>query len=401
MNNPAARRDFKLRFLLDPAFVVRRLRGVHSFADVRARAADVLRYAFYRFIWDPYYAVRSVVLAPSRVLRRFWPRAYYRLAGQTNRRFCSRPFRMIHVREDGTAFPCRPDWTPAASIGDFSKQSLAQIWNGEKAREVRRSILDNSFRYCDVEQCLHLKNADGPVRVISELMDEELKGVVDAGQTVMPRGPAHVLRAFDRPDLQGKVDEALQDAEILSLAGPGVPFASPASADWLRSLSAEKLGAVGIHLLADAETWTPEAWNALPADARRAVVSAEISVEAATPEGYAACRPGVGFEKLAGNLDFIGELRRRGFLEYLEISMVVRDTNFREMPSVVRLGRRLTADRVQFLQMGSACETLSPEEFARRAVHRPSHPDFPELGRILRDPIFREPIAFLGSLRWL
>ncbi|MFI5348578.1 MAG: SPASM domain-containing protein [Elusimicrobiota bacterium] len=379
---PASRREFKLRFLLDPAYVVRRLRELRSLEDAASRAADVLRCAFYRFLWDPYFAFNSFARAPLRVVRIHWPRAYYRLLGQENRRFCSRPFRGVHIGEDGEVFACRPEWMSAASIGDLSDQSFASIWNGEKARAARRSILDGSFRHCDSEKCLYLKCADGPVRVIWKLMDEELKAVIDADRTVMPRGPERIECATARSGPREKLErEGLYGAKLLVLGSDADPFASAASGGRLRFLNIAKRGRLRVHVRTDGRGWTPEAWTALPADARAAIVGAEISIDAASPEVYAAARPGASFERLLENLAFIVELRRRGPLEYLEIGMEVRENNFREMPAFVRLGRRLGVDRVRFAKAGGGLEAFAPE-----------------LERLLSDPVLREPIVFLGNL---
>src|SRR5206468_11023436 len=84
-------------------------------------------------------------------------------------------------------------------------------------------------------------------------------------------------------------------------------------------------------------------------------------------------------------------------LQYVKISMVVQDNNFREMPDFVRLGQRLSFDVVYFSQLVN-WGTFSDEEFRRRAVHRPGHPRYREFVALLQDRLFDVPIVDLGNL---
>src|SRR4051812_18978280 len=76
-------------------------------------------------------------------------------------RFCRRPFEHVEIMHGhgpdqsegfGDVYLCCAGWLPK-SIGNYLQQDLAHIWNSAAAREIRTSILDGSFRYCNAQAC--------------------------------------------------------------------------------------------------------------------------------------------------------------------------------------------------------------------------------------------------------
>src|SRR5687767_4602616 len=84
--------------------------------------------------------------------------------------FCSKPFEFLDVGAHprrGDAYLCCPSWLPKPA-GNLSKSSVEEVWNGESARSIRRSILDGSFRHCSTN-CPFLGSVTGPVQKVSEV----------------------------------------------------------------------------------------------------------------------------------------------------------------------------------------------------------------------------------------
>ena len=65
------------------------------------------------------------------------------------RHYCTRPFEFFETYDDGSIGFCCPSWYNNYEIGNINDNSIEEVWNGEAAQELRRSILDGSFRYCD------------------------------------------------------------------------------------------------------------------------------------------------------------------------------------------------------------------------------------------------------------
>jgi MoaA/NifB/PqqE/SkfB family radical SAM enzyme len=341
------------------------------------------------------------------------------------RLFCANPFKWFEVtgwyEPKGDVFLCCPTWLETP-IGNLQQQSVEEIWNGPTAQEIRRSILDGSFRHCNESRCPFLQTVSGPVQRIEDVEDPDLRLVIEQGLTALPYGPREINCSYDKScnlscpscriqvivesrqkteilRIQQKIhDEALADAHLLYITGSGDPFGSPFFRKWLRTLRREDMPNLKtIRLHTNAQLWTPEMWASIAEDVRRLVRVVEISIDASTAETYAINRRGGSFEKLLENLAFISELRRAGPIEKVTISMVVQENNFREMPGFVGLARRFGFDVAYFSQLVN-WGTFSDEEFRRRAIHFPDHPRYREFLELLQSEVFDDPVVYLGNL---
>jgi MoaA/NifB/PqqE/SkfB family radical SAM enzyme len=68
---------------------------------------------------------------------------------------CPFPFMYLHFNFDGTASPCTLDWGKQVLIGDVSKESALEIWQGERLKSLQIKLLEKkreSIPFCD--KCL-------------------------------------------------------------------------------------------------------------------------------------------------------------------------------------------------------------------------------------------------------
>lgn len=341
------------------------------------------------------------------------------------RLFCAKPFTWFEVsrgRREGEVYLCCPAWLPK-SAGNLLDHDVGEIWNGKVAADIRRSILDQSFRYCRGDLCPYLQTETGPVQRVSEITDPRLRMAIDDGITILPWGPRDINCSHDRScnlscpscrlqvimeianrdrilAIQNKLnDQALKDAELLYITGSGDPFGSPYFRKWLQTMKRSDMPNMKkIHLHTNGLLWTRRVWDTIPQEIRELVKLADISIDAASAETYAINRRGGEFDRLLENLAFIsGELRANGPLEWLGINMVVQENNFREMKDFVRLGKRMGVDTVYFHKLVN-WGTFDDAEYKRRAIHFEAHPLHRELVGTLQDPIFDDPIVYLGNL---
>ena len=181
--------------------------------------------------------------------------------------FCSKPFKwfeITQVNEIGEVYMCCPAWLDTP-IGNLRYQSVEEIWNGEEAQKLRRSILDGSFKYCNRSRCPFLSTVLEPVERIKDVKDEDLKLVIEKGLTILPYGPQEINCCYDKScnlscpscrteiiiesknkqkilEIQDKIrNEALQDAHLLYITGSGDPFGSPFFRKWLRTMKREDM----------------------------------------------------------------------------------------------------------------------------------------------------------------
>jgi wyosine [tRNA(Phe)-imidazoG37] synthetase (radical SAM superfamily) len=175
--------------------------------------------------------------------------------------------------------------------------------------------------------------------------------------------------------------EHLKDVHKLDITLSGDAFGSPVFFKFLRDFDPSAYPDLRITLCTNGLLFTERNWDRI---CKKAVDVVYISIDAATPETYAVNRGG-DFSLLLENLRFVGNLRAQGALKQFVISFVVQANNFREMPAFAALGKSVNADTVLFIQVGNP-GVFSNEEFRRRAVHLPSHPEHNDLIEVLQDP---------------
>jgi MoaA/NifB/PqqE/SkfB family radical SAM enzyme len=251
--------------------------------------------------------------------------------------FCSKPFKWFEVfswNEVGEVYLCCAGWLDT-SIGNLRYQSVEEVWNSEKAQEIRGSILDGSFKFCNQTVCPYLQTGSGPVSKVEDVRDRNLRVIIKKGLRSLPYGPIAINCSYDKScnlscpscrletiiewkneknilDIQSKIqNEALKDAHLLYMSGIGDPFGSPFSKKWLQTMKREDMPKLReIFLQTNAQLWTPQMWRKIPKNIQQLVKSTEISIDAATSETYSINRRGGSFDRLLANLSFISQLRK-------------------------------------------------------------------------------------------
>ena len=65
---------------------------------------------------------------------------------------CSMPFQYTEVFDD-RQYLCCPSWL---DVDVWDGKSIKSSFNSDKSKEVRESILDGSYKYCNETQCPYL-----------------------------------------------------------------------------------------------------------------------------------------------------------------------------------------------------------------------------------------------------
>lgn len=310
---------------------------------------------------------------------------------ESQRWICRNPFEWFEIHADGQVFACCPSWLKRP-LGNLLTDTLAEIWNGTTARQLRQSVHDGSFRHCNRQRCPRLARHTAPFVPVSSLTEEAFAAIFKTRQTRLPWGPRTLNLCYDRscnlacPSCRKslwvasgterqramQITERIQrelagQARHLILSGSGDPFAGEAYRRLLEDFVATDYPQLeSIHLHSNGLLWNPAAWQTL-AGAGEFVRSAEISVDAASPATYAINRGG-DFRRLLENLAYLATLPMA-----ITLSFVVQQNNYREMPDFVDLARGF-GFAVYFSQLVN-WGTFHRDEFRRRAIHLPDHPE--------------------------
>jgi organic radical activating enzyme len=316
---------------------------------------------------------------------------------------CAVPFTSLEVH-DHNRFLCCASWL-TKFLPDDTKPYDA--WNSKEANDIRDSILDGSYRYCDGNQCpfLHQLETFGDVGKIYPLyhknklgldltkkIEKYKKGKLTSPQVVqfsMDRScnlecPSCRLEMFiaDSKKIK-KVKQDIQDIEddygseiiTLYITGSGDPFVSVGFRDFLRNFDKTKWPKLKtIHLHTNATRWDKKMWESMP-NIHKYVKSCEISIDAGTKETYETkTRINGNWDELIENLKFIATLPH---LKRIKPSFVVQTHNYKEMKLFYDLMINIFGDKAN-VYYGKITNwgTFTDDEFKKHEIWNPSHPEY-------------------------
>ena len=305
---------------------------------------------------------------------------------------CGVPFSSLEIHNN-VCFVCCPSWLP--NKVEISEIPLKDMWNSEPLVDIRNSILDGSFKYCNKELCPYLSKlinygiADGPIHSKS---NSKYKNSI-----LKPNTPDYLVMNFDRTcnykcpscrvDLIVENSEGIKRVEktieeidtyysknvkTLYITGSGDPFVSVGFRNYLRNFDPKKYPKLeNIHLHTNASMWNKEMWDSMP-NIHRYVHTCEISIDAGTKDTYEnKTRLGGNWKNLINNLKFISTLGIS-----VKTSFVVQDSNYMEMEEFYNLMYSIFSKKVKvFFGKITNWGTFSDGEFKLKQVWDIEHPE--------------------------
>lgn len=320
-------------------------------------------------------------------------------------KYCSRPFRHIYIRPSGTVRVC--SWA-TKPIGNLLEDDLETIWNSEAAVQMRESVRDGSYRYCRKESCPFCENDS-----LEDLPDELDETAMERYFTP-EKQPVEVFAAFDytcnhscpscrhevfvpnqqyRKNMETiyrRIKPHLANVELLDADGQGDIFASPVMMKMLEELQPQNPNFV-LNLETNGVLFDDIHWEKIKhlAEYPIAVTVTPNSFERATYKHL--CGGHDNLDKLLRNLAFISSLRQEGKISSLNISIVVQDRNFRELPAFVE--RCLNEFKVDAVIVKPIYRwfKMTEEEYLAKDILNPAHPYFEEYMDVWKDPRLDDP----------
>lgn len=357
-------------------------------------------------------------------------------------KFCSAPFYMLDIRVDGSCWICCEQWLPK-SIGNLYYNSLDEIWNGQTAREIRQSILDQNFKFCDNKQCPAL--ASDMLDIITNISDEQRQQVLDrkvpndTDIKVTSSFSTDIITYFLQNDLPSQINlsydrscnlqcpscrsdvininegteylriKQLHDDVIktlfdkphdkkitLNITGSGDPFASKIFRDFLFEFDPTPWPNLRLGIQTHGGLLTKVNWERIKHWHNR-IEFIKICFDAATKSTYEIIRKRGNWDQLMSNCEFLNEKLKDSSM-FAVADFVVQDQNFKEMKDFVKIFLE------KFNNFSYICfyvvnnwGTWNDDEYAQRAVWKNDHPQHQELLTVLADEIFDHPKVILGS----
>ena len=198
---------------------------------------------------------------------------------------CLEPFRWFEVNSLGEAFLCCPSWLPK-SIGNLKEKSVEELWNGKVAKEIRKSIFDGSFKYCNKKTCPRLFKKEYSIIELNDA-PKEIKSAKKTGK--LSYGPKYLNLCYDcscnlacpscrnhfyiakgkeMEDsiyLKEKLEKGTcKSVEYIKVSGTGDPFGSPLYRQMLQKFDPKdypNLKEIVLHT--NAQLWNEKMWKSM------------------------------------------------------------------------------------------------------------------------------------------
>ena len=340
-------------------------------------------------------------------------------------KICPVPWQHMEVGYDHNVFLCCHIPTSVGNLSDdclnSSHSKVEEVWNGTKAQEIRNSILEGSYRFCDSNTCPIL---DQPLeRASSEwwhnslaIYPQDIVAQKVNGSLSIAPWPLRVSLANDKScnlacqscrnerlldDRNPKLDlvirrlldsGVLDHAEVLKLNGAGEFVHSQKLLAFVREVLS-RYPLLHLELLSNLTTFDAEHFYKLGFRHRAKQIWG--SIDAATPETYAKVRGG-NFRAVMRHLDsFVNIKCDEGFK--LIAGFVVSSWNFHEMAAFAEMAgeRGIGAEFLGIQNWGH----LPSEVYKELDIARETHSNHGEFMNELKSrKILRSSHVKLGNL---
>jgi radical SAM protein with 4Fe4S-binding SPASM domain len=313
---------------------------------------------------------------------------------------CPLPSKEFQVKPNGDVYPCCEDWLPTP-IGNILEDSWEKIWNGDVASEIRAATSRGDFRFCT--RCPYLPGPAGPIMASGNPPKHEHPHTlrIDYLRTCNLACRSCRTSRVDPSPEPSRVHEAVLRQGLLDVvhricaSGAGDPVADPECWDMLQNLHvlAPKNPDVEVCLYTNGLLLDERRWAELNPRGVN-IKEVGISVDAATEKTYTELRGG-SWQKLWHNVDLARWMSSEEKRFAVVLYFVLQAANFRELSPLMKLARRLDLDFVQVFFLRN-WGTYGNEEYRRRAVHLPEHPEHRELARELAS-LSKDPMVVLPT----
>lgn len=285
------------------------------------------------------------------VYYKYKPTIKSNLAGK----FCTVPFSMIEIDEDGDVMLCGCQYHMPYVVGNIYHNSITDIWQNPSAKTVRDSVIAGEFTYCNWT-CPNLQNAPPRPEVIPDPGVFPVWVKIDLDRSCNLKCPSCRETVIQEKDNVRITKQQEIFSEIINQAsntpnvnytifpiGSGEVFASRSGLHFLKSLIEYPHNNIQLAICTNGTLL----WHHRDlVDKLIHQMSFTVSIDAATAETYALVRGG-NWEELQLGID-----RYQKNIQHF--TFVVQEKNWHEIESVAayadKLGKRV--DYQKFLDWG-------------------------------------------------
>jgi sulfatase maturation enzyme AslB (radical SAM superfamily) len=314
---------------------------------------------------------------------------------QLQGKYCLSPFVMIEVTLNGDVRLCGCGaWMPI-TIGNLKQQTLESMLASDLAKDIRQSIIDGTYQYCNEKLCGVLAN--NTLNSIDSIPPEVKEILVDPSKFLLPH---HISFQGDRtcnlscPSCRRtviKTPERLLDSQrqvgqliyqnlfskptiqriVLETSGTGEFFASELLISFASSINRLDFPNLKLHIGTNG-LLAPSRWHKIK-HLDPIIEKVTVSVDAANPDTYEQLRRGGKWSDLLSALAFLQEKKHSNKLTF-HTRMIVQKQNYQEMEDFYHFSKSFDVDVVEYSRLTN-WGTWTSKEFSTVDVFNSAHPE--------------------------
>ncbi len=316
---------------------------------------------------------------------------------------CKKCFEYAYVFVGGDVRIC--PWNGIV-IGNLLENTLEEIWQGERAKEIRREFMEGNLLGCNEQYCPDCIQGSGSL----DLTKEELtQAYIEMGEI-----PSIISLAYDErcnhccpscrckvfvPDEKYKenlvkisqnIEPYLEKVKHIATNGIGDIFVSKELLDMISRLRPKRED-FSIFIETNGVLFK-DYWHKLD-HLSKFKITVSITPNSFDRETYKYLSGCDNLEKFKESMNFITSLKHIGAINHIRMIMVIQDSNFRQIPSFIQNCIDYDADdivlRPIFKWFG-----LGEDELLYKNVLNPCHIYHNEYLEILKNPLCQDKRVF-------
>lgn len=300
----------------------------------------------------------------------------------------------------GTVRAC--GWAGYYVLGNLRDQTMTEVFNSEAAKRFRKTLIDQTYDYCNEENCPYMANdiLEDQLIEIDEIPEYPQKISLAYDRRCNYHCTCCVSRCDDRMDpvvqsrIENEIRKALPYVKTFSANGLGEFFVSESMIKLVSEWNPDNIENAEFTLETNGSLFTPKNWEKIK-NIGRAKLNVSVTVHSFDEAAYQYLSgTKIKIDTIIENLKFIKKLREEGQIDYLEIATVMQERNFRTLPEYIdRCLNEFGADQVRvrrFLPEKAMNENI--EWFFD--IRNPLHPYHQEYLEVMKDPVFNDPRVF-------
>ena len=261
-------------------------------------------------------------------------------------KFCNVPFDHVEVGTGGKIYMCCPSWLPKI-IGNIEHQTLSEAWNGEIASQIRKSITDGNFKYCNHSMCPAICEGTLPdinesnirylsfPKKISFNTDESCNIECPScrvSKILHTSGPLYESRFKNTNKLWEEIKQQPKNQDLtLRFTGSGDPWGSKIFREILFNHNIQDNPHMYFTFNTNGVMLTERTWQRMNGIEKKTKVLG-ISFDAGTKFTYEnITRKGGNWDQLLKNVRYVSELKKSNPHMILEFDYVTQLSNHEEM----------------------------------------------------------------------